>query len=185
MLGFRVVSAPPTCEDADRALGGEEDEGFDRRVADALVEVPRAVHEGGEEEAVVSLEGVRTLVLDEADRMLDLGFAEDIDARLAALKAKGALRASLKFGMAKGASLLSAPGTMLPQVGDLYPELYWYGELAPGFQATGKYNCAVDCVDAMPCFSAPCVQTVYRQLRDQPSAMVAKVREGLEAGSGE
>ena len=68
----------------------------------------------------------------------------------------------------------------MPHIQDLYPELYWYGELAPSFNEHGTYNCATDCVDAMPCFSSPCVQSIYRSHINDPQGMLRALVPYLE-----
>jgi hypothetical protein len=106
----------------------------------------------------------------------DLGaLAKDVSSNILSLKKNGLMWNGMQVGYAGGASLLSMSGDMEPGITDLYPELYWYGELAPGHEKNGFFTCTTDCVTAMPCFSSSCVTTPYRQYVDQPDELLNRV----------
>ena len=94
-----------------------------------------------------------------------------------ALKKAGALSADIKMGYAGACSLFSTDLSLEPGVEELFPEMYWFGELMPNYYKTHKFDCAVDCVDSMPCFSAPCVNSPYREYVDDPTNLVRVIFE--------
>lgn len=119
----------------------------------------------------------------------DLG-GLDVSNKVKSLKKSGEMWSDMQVGYAGGASLLSAPPSMDEGVTDLYPELYWYGELAPGHETKGFFVCSTDCVTAMPCFSSSCVTTPYRKYVNQPRELLDTVvmphlaQQGLAGNKG-
>ena len=121
----------------------------------------------------------------------DLGtMAKDVSKIILSLKQSKLMWSNMQVGYAGGASLLSMPNDVEPGITDLYPELYWYGELAPGHESKGFFTCSTDCVTAMPCFSASCVTTPYRKYVNQASNLLQKVivphliQQGLGGSKG-
>ena len=121
----------------------------------------------------------------------DLGtLAKEISDLVLSLKNTGVMWKGMQVGYAGGVSLLSMPPDTEPGITDLYPELYWYGELAPGHETQGFFTCSTDCVTAMPCFSASCVTTPYRKYVNQPTELLNTVilpnlkQQGLSGGKG-
>ena len=121
----------------------------------------------------------------------DLGaLAKDVGNKVMALKNKKGMWEGMQVGYAGGASLLSMEPTLEKGITDLYPELYWYGELAPGHETNGFFTCSTDCVTAMPCFSRSCVTTPYRKHVNDATGLVEQVvlphlqQQGLGGSAG-
>lgn len=118
--------------------------------------------------ASVSGTTIKSLVFDKED-LHDM--AATLSAKITTMKANGDMTNDLRVGYAGGWNLFGTAASDQPAVQELFPELYWYGELSPHFAAAGSYDCSKDCVDAMPCFSAPCVNSPYRTYVNQPTLM--------------
>jgi len=91
------------------------------------------------------------------------------------------MRQDLKVGYAGGWSLITTEASEQPGVQELFPEMYWYGELMPYYTKQHTFKCDVDCVTAMPCFSPACVSTVYRSGLNQPHNMLETIAAKIDA----
>lgn len=132
---------------------------------------------------------IRGLVFDKED----LGAAGiHLSQWVATMKANGTITAGLSVGFAGGTSLVN-PVASDTGITSYFPELYWYGDLGPGAAGTASCNCDLSCINAMPCFNKPCVQTLYRTHLNDPDALLqalqpimksAGITSGLEKQAG-